>query len=60
MQYLNSSCIAWVDYDSGTMQLGFRNGRTYTLRAVPEYHYHGLLHAESKGRYFNTHLKGKY
>lgn len=60
MPSLNSSCLAWVEYDSGTMQLGFRSGRSYTLRGVPEHHYHGLLTASSAGWYFNHYLKGRY
>jgi hypothetical protein len=34
MPALNSSCLSWVEYDSGTMQLRFRSGRSYTLRGV--------------------------
>jgi len=49
MPSLNSSCLSWVEYDSGTMQLRFRSGRSYTLRGVPEHHYHGLLNASSAG-----------
>ncbi len=60
MPSLNSSCLSWVEYDSRTMQLGFRSGRSYTLRGVPEYHYRGLLNASSAGWYFNAYLKGRY
>jgi hypothetical protein len=60
MPTLNSSCLTWVEYDSGTMYLRFRSGRSYTLRGVPEHHYHGLLNAASPGRYFNYYLKGRY
>jgi hypothetical protein len=45
---------------TGAMQLRFRNGRSYTLRGVPERHYYGLLNASSPGWYFNTYLKGRY
>lgn len=59
---LSSSCLSAVDYDHATlvMHLRFRNGRTYTLRGVPIEKYIGLLNASSKGRYFNTYLKGRY
>ena len=60
MPALNSSCLSWVDYDSGTMHLTFRNGRSYTLHSVPEYHYDCLLNASSPGWYFNICLKGRY
>jgi KTSC domain len=60
MPALNSSCLSWVEYDSGTMELTFCSGRTYTLRGVPVHHYHGLINAASPGRYFIAYLKGRY
>jgi hypothetical protein len=60
MPALSSSCLSWVEYDSGTMYLSFRSGRSYTLHGVPEYHYYGLLNSSSPGRYFNAFLKGRY
>jgi hypothetical protein len=60
MPALNSSCLSWVEYDSGTMRLTFNSGRSYTLRGVPEHHYYGLLRSSSPGSYFNDHLKGRY
>lgn len=60
MPALQSSCLSWVEYDSGTMLLTFRSGRRYTLQGVPVHHYHGLLNASSPGLYFNTYLKGRY
>ena len=58
MPALNSNCLAWVEYDSGTVHLRFRHGHSSTLHGVREYHYSGLLNASSPGRYFNTFLKG--
>ena len=62
MPALSSSCLSWVEFEpsTGAMQLRFRNGRSYTLRGVPERHYYGLLHTSSPGWYFNTYLKGRY
>lgn len=62
MPALNSSFISRVEYDpwSRVMELTFHNGRTYTLRGVPDHHYSGLLRAASPGSYFNTHLRGRY
>ena len=60
MPTLNSSCISRADYEFGTLYLTFRNGLTYTLRGVPEHHYHGLLRAPSAGAYFNRYLKSRY
>jgi hypothetical protein len=60
MPSLNSSCITWAEYASGTLYLTFTGGRTYTLRGVPERLYLGLLAASSPGWYFNAYLKGRY
>jgi hypothetical protein len=60
MPALNSSCLSWVEYDSGTMRLTFNSGRRYTLYRVPEHHYVDLLRSSSPGSYFNDHLKGRY
>lgn len=60
MPSLNSSCITRAEYESGTLYLTFRSGRTYTLRCVPERLYLGLLSASSPGQYFNDYLKGRY
>ena len=40
------------------MHFRFHNGRSDTLRGVPERHYHGVLHASSAGWYFNAYLLG--
>ena len=61
MEELNSSCIAWIDYDDAeTLHIAFHSGRIYALRKVPVRHYYGLLRAASAGRYFNHHLRGRY
>ena len=60
MPALNSSCLSWVEYNSGTMWLTFCNGSEYTLQGVPLHHYHGLLDTDSPGWYFNRYLKGRY
>lgn len=60
MPALTSTCLPRADYESGTLYLTFKSGRTYTLRGVPEYHYLGLINASSAGWYFNHYLKGRY
>jgi hypothetical protein len=62
MPTINSSPIAWIDYDpiSCTLSVTFQSGRTYNLRRVPERHFHGLLRTTSPGWYFNTYLLGDY
>ena len=62
MDILNSSAIAWIDYDpiSRILLVAFHSGCTYTLRGVPEYHYRGLLNTSSPGWYWSTYLLGNY
>jgi hypothetical protein len=60
MPAFNSSCLSWVENDSGTMQLRFRNGRSSTLHGVPEYHDHGQPDAPSAGLSFNACFKGRH
>ncbi len=62
MPALNSSAIAWIDYDpvNRMLSITFHSGRTYTLHGVPERHYLGLLNASSAGWYFNSYLRGHY
>lgn len=60
MPTLSSSCIRRAEYDGSNLHITFQNGRTYTLRGVPERHYFGLINATSPGNYFNCYLKGRY
>lgn len=59
---LSSSAIESVGYNAatGTMEVTFVHGRTYTLTGVPEYHFEGICNAASPGGYWNEHLKGNY
>ena len=54
------SAIRAVGYDGSTLHVEFRNGRSYTLRRVPERHYRGLLNTTLPGVFFNVYLKGNY
>ena len=62
MDTLNSSAIAWIDYEPiSRILLGtFHSSGTHTLRGVPERHYHGLIRTTSPGWHFDTYLKGNY
>ena len=59
---LNSSILAWVRYlpDLCLLQVGLRTGKDYEYFAVPATTYLGLLAAESKGRYFNQHIRNDF
>jgi hypothetical protein len=56
---LDSSILAWVRYlpDLCLLQVGLRTGKDYEYFDVPATTYFGLLASESKGRYFNSHIR---
>jgi len=57
-----SSNIRSVGYDaeSSTLEVEFNSGNVYQYLNVPKSEYEGLMSASSKGRYFNTNIKGAY
>jgi len=48
------------DVDGKVLEVEFHSGSIYQYLNVPEHEYEGLLNASSKGRYLNTHIKGRY
>jgi hypothetical protein len=60
MVRVNSSAIRAVGYDGSTLTVEFRSGRVYDHPHVPDSVYLGLMHASSKGAYYNQHIRGKY
>ena len=56
---LRSSSLAHVAYDRHReiLQVGFRDGTVYQYATVPIQTYHDLLRADSKGSYFNLHIR---
>lgn len=62
MQPVTSSQIKAVGYDGGAQQLAveFHRSGVYTYNNVPRYVYEGLLAAESVGKFFGAHVKGKF
>jgi len=59
---VQSSNIRSVGYDPGssTLQVEFSSGSVCQYLNVPKDEYEGLMRASSKGRYFNTNIKGEY
>ncbi len=59
---LASSLLSWVDYDEPREQLRvrLRNGERYLYFQVPGPCYHQLLEADSKGAYFNHHIRNRF
>jgi hypothetical protein len=59
---LESRTLASAVYDSDRCQLEleFRSGKRYLYFQVPEYVYHELLQAKSKGGYFNRSIRKRF
>lgn len=55
-----SSNLKSVGYDanSSTLEIEFHSGGIYRYADVPASEYRALMSADSKGRYFNAHIKG--
>jgi KTSC domain len=51
---------AAYDRSQALLQLSFRNGTSYRYSDVPAEVYDQLLLAESKGKYFNLHIRNRY
>jgi hypothetical protein len=58
-QRTESSVIGAVGH-SRVLEVQFESGRVYQYFDVPEDVYNEMLNAESKGRYFNSHIRGRY
>jgi hypothetical protein len=61
-QPLDSKMLAAVAYapETGTLHLRFRSGEIYRYFDFPEAQYQEFLKAESRGRYFLTHIRGRF
>ena len=59
---LDSSALAWVRYlhQQRVLQIALRTGRIYDYFDVPPEVYHGLIASESKGSYYNTHIRNDF
>jgi hypothetical protein len=58
-QEVESSVIGAVGH-SRVLEIQFESGRIYQYFDVPEDVYNEMLNAESKGKYFNSNIRGKY
>jgi KTSC domain len=59
---VESSAIARMAYDSEqeSLHVEFRDGRAYRYEGVPARLYQGLLESDSKGTYFNGHIRNHF
>jgi hypothetical protein len=58
-QEVESSVIGAVGH-TRVLEIEFENGRIYQYFDVPEEVFEGMVNSDSKGRYFNSHVRGKY
>lgn len=59
---LNSTALRAATYRdrSAVLELEFRAGEVYRYFGVPEQTYRDLARAESKGGYFNRHIRNRF
>jgi len=59
---LASSSLASAQYDAETetLEIEFRNGRMYSYSGVPLHIYEQLMEADSKGQFYNLHIRDAY
>lgn len=59
---VRSTAMSAIGYDARTMQMKitFAQGETYDFCGVPKHVFEGLLNANSKGTYYNDHIKDRY
>lgn len=58
---VESSLLSSIEYSSDyTLELRFRSGVTYRYFAVPQTVVAGFIAAESKGTYFNRHVRDRF
>jgi len=58
---VESSLLSSIGYSSDqTLELKFRSGVTYRYFAVPEMVVEEFIAAESKGAYFNRHVRNRF
>lgn len=57
---VDSSNINRVAFDDGLMYVEYKAGNIYRYEGVPKSIYESFLKAESKGRFMNSEIKGKY
>jgi hypothetical protein len=57
---VNSSNIARVGYEGGTLYIEFHTGAVYQYFDVPENIHQDLMNASSQGQYFASYIKGRF
>lgn len=60
MKKVESSNIEAIGWADGTLTVHFKNGTAYSYAGVPADTHQKLMAANSVGRHFSEHIKGKY
>jgi len=60
LREVNSSNISKIGYENDTLLVEYKSGTQYRYKNVPTTLYEEFLKAESKGRFMNSNVKGKY
>lgn len=57
-----SSNIRAIGYDSDSqsLEVEFHHGSVYQYAGVPQGEHEGMMNADSKGKYLNANIKGRY
>ncbi|MBO0828401.1 MAG: KTSC domain-containing protein [Streptosporangiales bacterium] len=58
--WVESSVLASVGYQAGTLEVEFVGGRVYRYLEVPAAEHAALMWATSHGTYFNEHIRNDY
>jgi hypothetical protein len=59
---VTSSTIRAIGYDADTaiLEVEFNNGTIYQYSGVPQAEFDAIMASDSKGRYLNANIKGRY
>ena len=60
MKAVKSSNISHIGFENGTLKVRFSSGSEYHYADVPAHLHNEFMSAESKGKYFAQHIKGKF
>ncbi|WP_405119704.1 KTSC domain-containing protein [Pseudomonas leptonychotis] len=62
MIHVRSTAITAIGYDptNQRMKIKFQQGHTYDYCRVPAHIFNGFMNSQSKGTYYNTHIKDRY
>lgn len=63
MHHVDSESIEAIGYDRDAQELHIRflkSGETYVYYSVEEWVFDDILQTESKGRYLNENIRGRY